>query len=91
MTAAHCTCELKSDDPDDQPQSHPNSICKPYHTNQITPGFNEINVYGGYMSIDKLESVENRKHSFSILYAYVKDVDVEDGVEIVWMLPFDGF
>ena len=25
------------------------------------------------------------------LVNYVKDVDVEDGVEIVWMLPFDGF
>ena len=78
MTAAHCTCQLKSDDPHEQPQSHPNSLCKPYHTNQITSGFNEINVYGGYMSIDKLESAENRKHSFIILYAFVKDVDVNN-------------
>ena len=30
------------------------------------------------MSIDKLESVENRKHHFGILYAFVKDVDVNN-------------
>ena len=78
MTAAHCTCALKSNDPNDQPQAHPNSLCKPYHTNQITSWFNVIKVYGGHMSIDKLESIENRKHSFAILYAFVKYVDVNN-------------
>ena len=78
MTAAHCTCSSKLDDPDKDPQPHEKSICKPEYTNQITPKYNEMKIYGGHMNIDELQSDENRENHFIISYAYAKDIDLKN-------------
>ena len=70
LTAAHCICELKKDDPNDQPQPHLKALCKSYDQNQITPGFNKITIYGGHMSVDDIGTDESLENIFVIKYAY---------------------
>ena len=77
LTAAHCICELKKDDPNDQPQPHLKALCKSYDQNQITPGFNKITIYGGHMSVDDIETDEGLEYIFYIEYAYVIDGAIE--------------
>ena len=76
LTAGHCTCALREKDPNKQPQPHKNSLCKPQDQNQITPSFNTVDVYGGHMNTDRLKSADNAENTFTISYAYIKDIDL---------------
>ena len=81
MTAAHCICPQEKSsllpDPHSQnyPTPHSKAICKrPYYRNQITPGFNEISIYGGNKDLDTLKSTQNAQNTFSIKYAFIKNL-----------------
>ena len=73
LTAAHCICEKKKDDPNEQPQPHVKALCKAYDQNQITPEFNQITIYGGHKSVDDIGTDESLEYIFNIQYAYVID------------------
>ena len=81
MTAAHCICPQEKSYliPDPHSQNHPTphskATCKrPYYRNHITPGFNEITIYGGYKDLDTLKSTQNAQNTFSIKYAFIKNL-----------------
>ena len=80
MTAAHCICpdehkKHKTDDGIHFQHPHPKSLCKkPYdHRNQITPGVNDITIYGGHKNIDGFEDRENAEYRFSTEHAFIKN------------------
>ena len=85
VTAAHCTCPLKKKDPDAETHPHEKALCKSYDKNQITPGYNEIKIYGGLMNFDDLQSDNNRKNTFTISFAYIMDGALDnDGDSDEW-------
>ena len=71
-------CSTKTKLTDDQPVSHGKSLCKPYHDNQITPMFNDINVYGGHKNKDVLQTSQYTDNSFLITYAFIKSDPIGD-------------
>ena len=85
LTAAHCLCVLPEVDPNEEPKPHKDSVCKPHDQNQITDGWNHVDVYGGHMNKDQLESADNAENTFTISYAYIKDIDLSNGA----VSPFD--
>ena len=80
MTAAHCICpdankEHRTDDGIHFQYPHPKSLCKkPYdRRNQITPGFNDITIYGGHKNLDELKDRQNTQNTFVTQYALIKN------------------
>ena len=75
VTAAHCICpdlRMPADDGNEH-YTHDLSLCKlSNERNQITTGFNEVKIYGGYMDKNKLTSSKNAKKTFNVEYAFVK-------------------
>ena len=81
LTAAHCTCSLKNKDPNDQPHPHVKALCKPYDKNQITPGFNQIIIYGGHTDYKESQSDRNVKNTFRIPYVYIMDGAIDSSTD----------
>ena len=78
VTAAHCICPRKKKHSNDGihfQYPHSKSLCKePYdRQNQITPGFNDITIYGGHKDLDLLNSLENKENTFSTVHAFIKN------------------
>ena len=75
VTAAHCICPKKKEYSDAGPHPHLKSLCKKpyYRRNQITPGYNDITIYGGDKNLDKLKNPKNAKNKFSTTYAFIKN------------------
>ena len=81
---------MKKKDPNDQPHPHIKALCKPYDQNQITPGFNDIRIYGGHMSLDGLQNdVESLKDIFDVTYAYILDGSIDLSKTEAWATKYD--
>ena len=86
MTAAHCICPtLTVQAVDDKEHSiHGLSLCQlSNEKNQITPGFNEVKIYGGYKDKNRLTSSKNVKKTFNAEYAFVKFSATAESVSVI--------
>ena len=73
VTAAHCICPRNIKQTNDE-LPHPKSLCKkPYNSrNQITPGFNDVTIYGGHKNRVEVKKSKNAENIFKAVHAFIK-------------------